>query len=323
MLVHHNFLVTPKLVFVFSVVLHAHLALSFPLSHLFHHANVSSEPTTDVTPDFISSTLLRPALFTRAIYCGEENVTKWECEPCEALGKDVRVIKWGGDDNAIPNYIVAHDNSTNTIVVSHRGTNTKSFLSILTDLEIKHAHLDKSIFNQSNDDITVHAGFQDTFKQTSSIILEVVTKALTEHQSHSLLIAGHSQGAAIATLDAVMLHEQLDSSIKKSVVVFGLPRMGNEHWANYVDSTIGSDFHRVTDRKDPIPDVPPHLLNFFHPSGEIHIQEVDNAGQATKVVNCPGQENEHCSEGNSVFHDEFLNHRGPYFHNISFTCKNL
>ncbi|KAJ3998648.1 alpha/beta-hydrolase [Lentinula boryana] len=277
-----------------------HLTFSFPLLHLPHA--LSSDPTTEVTPDFVSSTLLRPALFTRAIYCGESNVTKWDCEPCRALGPDVQVIKWGGD-------IVAHDNSTNTIVVAHRGTNTKNLLSILTDLEIKHVDLDKSIFKHPSG-VTVHAGFQDTFKHTSSIILAEVKKALIEYQSHSVLITGHSQGAAIATLGAVMLHEQLDSSIKKSVVVFGLPRMGNEHWANYVDSTIGSDFHRVTDRKDPVVDLPPHLLNFFHPSGEIHIEAVDENGQATKVAACPGQENKHCSAGNSIFHDELINHRG-------------
>lgn len=47
-------------------------------------------------------------------------------------------------------------------------------------------------------------------------------------------------GATIATLDAVMLHEQLDSSVKITVVVFGLPRMGNQYWANYVDSTVST-----------------------------------------------------------------------------------
>ncbi|KAJ3733933.1 alpha/beta-hydrolase [Lentinula guzmanii] len=314
MLAHYT--LTPKLVFIF--MLFTHSTFSFPLLHLPHA--LSSDPTTKVTPDFVSSTLLRPALFTRAIYCGESNVTKWDCEPCRALGPDIHVIKWGGDNAAVPNYIVAHDNSTNTIVVAHRGTNTKNFLSILTDLEIKHVDLDKSIFKHP-DGVTVHVGFQDTFKHTSSIILTEVKKALIEYQSHSVLITGHSQGAAIATLGAVMLHEQLDSSIKKSVVVFGLPRMGNEHWANYVDSTIGSEFHRVTDRKDPVVDLPPHLLNFFHPSGEIHIEEVDENGQATKVAACPGQENKHCSAGNSIFHDEWLNHRGPYFNNILFSCK--
>ncbi|KAJ3741672.1 alpha/beta-hydrolase [Lentinula detonsa] len=315
-------------------MLFTHSTFSFPLLHLPHP--LSSDPTTEVTPDFVSSTLLRPALFTRAIYCGESNVTKWDCEPCRALGPDIHVIKWGGgevqtclhsgvivfillinlpsfllDNAAVPNYIVAHDNSTNTIVVAHRGTNTKNLLSILTDLEIKHVDLDKSIFKNPNG-VTVHVGFQDTFKHTSSIILTEVKKALIEYQSQSVLITGHSQGAAIATLGAVMLHEQLDSSVKKSVVVFGLPRMGNEHWANYVDSTIGSEFHRVTDRKDPVVDLPPHLLNFFHPSGEIHIEEVDENGQATKVAACPGQENKHCSAGNSIFHDEWLNHRGRF-----------
>ncbi|KAJ3907188.1 Alpha/Beta hydrolase protein [Lentinula edodes] len=226
---------TPILKLVFVSIFLARFTAAFPLVH--HSHPLSTDPTTEVNSDFVSANLLRPALFTRAIYCGEDQVTKWVCEPCKDLGSDIHVIKWGGDNNAVPNYIIAHDNSTNTIVVAHRGTNTKSLLSILDDVEIKHVDLDKSIFKQQ-EKIRIHYGFQNTFKHTSSDILAEVKEALAEYKSQSLLIAGHSLGATIATLDAVMLHEQLDSSVKKTVVVFGLPRMGNEHWANYVDSTV-------------------------------------------------------------------------------------
>ncbi|KAJ3815394.1 alpha/beta-hydrolase [Lentinula aff. lateritia] len=310
---------TPILKLVFVSIFFARFTAAFPLAHA-HSPSLSTGQTTEVNSDFVSANLLRPALFTRAIYCGKNQVTKWVCEPCKALGSDIHVIKWGGDNNAVPNYIIAHDNSTNTIVVAHRGTSTKSFLSMFNDVQIKHVDLDKSIFKQPAK-IRVHYGFQNTFKHTASDVLTEVKEALAEYKSQSVLIAGHSLGATIATLDAVMLREQLDPSVKITVVVFGLPRMGNEQWANYVDSTIGPGFHRVTDRKDPVVNLPPQLLHYHHPSGEIHIEDVNTAGQATKVVKCPGQENIHCSAGNSVIHAILLNHRGPYFENISFKCK--
>ena len=112
---------------------------------------------------------------------------------------------------------------------------------------------------------------------------------------------------------------------------------------NIPSSKIGSDFIRVSDRKDPVVNLPPRMLDFYHPSGEIHIQSVDKAGQATKVVSCPGQENKHCAEGNSIFKEHVSDHlgmssypsseleclmktspSGPYFDNIKLeqaACK--
>ncbi|KAH7874076.1 alpha/beta-hydrolase [Lentinula edodes] len=313
-----------KLVFITTFFVHS--TFTFPVLLPFHHHHgTTSTPTTLVNNDFVSSKLLRPALFSRVVYCAKKTVTKWDCGgPCEAIGPDIHVIKWGGNDGLVPSYLIAHDPSTNTIVVAHQGTNSKNVLSILNDVNILHVGLDKSIFKQSAKKVEVHEGFQNTFRHTSTIVLTEVKKALIQYKSQSVLLTGHSLGAAVAVLDAIMLHENLDPSVKQSVVVFGLPRMGNEHWTKFVDSTIGSDFIRVTDRKDPVVDLPPRLLDYYHPAGEIHIEDVDKTGQATKIVACPGQENKHCAEGNSIFKDHTSDHLGPYFNDISFgqdACK--
>ncbi|KAJ4473345.1 alpha/beta-hydrolase [Lentinula edodes] len=313
-----------KLVFILSIFVRSTFA--FPVLLPFHHHHdTSSKPTTSVNNDFVSSKLLRPALFSRVVYCAKKTVTKWDCGgPCEAIGPDIHVITWGGNDGSTPSYLIAHDPSTNTIVVAHQGTNSKNILSIFNDVDILHVGLDKSIFKQSAKKVEVHQGFQNTFRETSTIVLTEVKKALAQYKSQSVLLTGHSLGAAVAVLDAVMLHENLDPSVKQSVVVFGLPRMGNEHWANFVDSTIGSEFFRVSDRQDPVVDLPPRFSDYYHPSGEIHIQDVDKTGQATKIVACPGQENKHCAVGNSIFKEHISHHLGPYFNDISFgtdACK--
>lgn len=49
---------------------------------------------------------------------------------------------------------------------------------------------------------------------------------------------GHSLGAALATLDALMLKMNLPSNIEIDSVVFGLPRVGNQNFANMVDSLV-------------------------------------------------------------------------------------
>jgi Lipase (class 3) len=48
----------------------------------------------------------------------------------------------------------------------------------------------------------------------------------------------HQTGAAIAVMDAVFLRQHLDPSVTISTTVFGLPRGGNQAWANFVDQNV-------------------------------------------------------------------------------------
>ena len=49
---------------------------------------------------------------------------------------------------------------------------------------------------------------------------------------------GHSLGAAVAVMDAVHLRGALDPSVQMTTTVFGLPRSGNQDWANFVDAQV-------------------------------------------------------------------------------------
>lgn len=73
---------------------------------------------------------------------------------------------------------------------------------------------------------------------------------------------------------------------------------------------LGASLQHVTNQKDPVPIVPPRFLDFQHPSGEVHINAVDADGEATDIVACPGQENDNCSEGNSLIEASVSNHLG-------------
>lgn len=48
---------------------------------------------------------------------------------------------------------------------------------------------------------------------------------------------GDDSGAAIATMDALMLKLNLPSSVQLTTTVYGLPRVGNQAFANFIDST--------------------------------------------------------------------------------------
>lgn len=56
---------------------------------------------------------------------------------------------------------------------------------------------------------------------------------MTATGSKKVVITGHSLGAAIALLDAVYLPLHLPPGTTFSTTVFGLPRVGNQAFANY------------------------------------------------------------------------------------------
>jgi len=229
------------------------------------------------------------------------------------------VIQAGGDDGLVPMYFVAHDPVTQSIVVAHQGTEPENILSVLNDAEFFLTELNSTRFPSTADQsVKVHSGFQKTFERTADGVLAGVQKGLKANNLKKVLVTGHSLGAAIAVMDAVMLKESLGPSVSVTTTVFGLPRGGNQAWADFVDDTLDSALTRISNQNDPVPIVPPRLIGFQHPQGEVHINAVDDNGQATDVVSCPGQENENCSEGNSLLKPSVSNHLGPYFDNISF-----
>jgi predicted lipase len=93
---------------------------------------------------------------------------------------------------------------------------------------------------------------------------------------------GHSLGAALALLDGVFFRKQLDSSVSVRVVGYGMPRVGNQDFANFVDGELSGLVTHVNNEEDPVPTLPPTLLGFHHASGEIHIQD------SGAWDNCPG-----------------------------------
>ncbi|KAJ8695542.1 hypothetical protein PTI98_008138 [Pleurotus ostreatus] len=265
-------------------------------------------------------------------------VTSWSCgPPCDDIGKGVEVIQAGGDDGLVPMYFVAHDPIAESIVVAHQGTDPDNILSIINDAQILLKDLNSTRFPSAGDSVKVHDGFQKTFERTADGVLSGVQRGLAANNVNKVVVTGHSLGAAIAVMDAMMLKEILGSSVEITTTVFGLPRGGNEEWANFVDQTLGSSLTHVTNQDDPVPILPPRLIGYQHPQGEIHINAVDGNGDATDIVACPGQENEvrkalvlwmvtsshlgmqNCSEGNNILFDHSVaNHAGPYIDNISF-----
>ena len=61
----------------------------------------------------------------------------------------------------------------------------------------------------------------------------------------------------------------------------GYEKVGNEAWADYVDAQGHSVTH-INNLEDPVPILPPILLGYRHPNGEVHIEE------SGEWASCPG-----------------------------------
>ncbi|KAJ7065266.1 alpha beta-hydrolase [Mycena amicta] len=158
----------------------------------------------------------------------------------------------------------------------------------------------------------VHCGFADEHAKTAMQVLAAVKQSLVKFDASHVTVVGHSLVSALALLDSVFLPLHIPSSVKVNTVVYGLPRVGNQDFANYVDAH--TSLTRINNQKDVVPVIPIRVplygVNYHHPSGEMHIQA---SGEWDA---CLGQENESwfCSVGSvpTVLSGSIVQHSGPY-----------
>lgn len=253
--------------------------------------------------------------FASAAYC-QPSVTKtWSCGAnCDANPGFIPTAS-GGDGTDTQFWYVGFDSSLNTIVVAHEGTNTSSFVSELSDIDIPKRSLDPTLFPGVPSSVEVHSGFAGQQQNAAPAILSAVQSTLSSHPGASVTIVGHSLGGAIALIDSVFLPLHLPSGTTITTITYGMPRVGNQDFANYVDAHVtslngGTGLTHINNKEDPIPIVPGRFLGFHHPSGEVHIQD-SGAWDA-----CPGQDNtsDLCSTGDvpNIFESDESDHDGPY-----------
>jgi hypothetical protein len=121
---------------------------------------------------------------------------------------------------------------------------------------------------------------------------------------------GQSLGAALALLDSIFLRLQLPANISVNFIGYGLPRVGNQQWADLVDARLPGNVTHINNLEDPLPTVPPLYFGYHHPRGEIHIERSGNWDA------CPGQDNPSklCIVGAVpyIWAGDETNHDGPY-----------
>lgn len=128
----------------------------------------------------------------------------------------------------------------------------------------------------------VHNGFYKTVLNLKNVTLSSIAEIQKQQKVHfdKIIVTGHSYGAAVATLMALELNGA-------EIYNYGQPRIGNEHFAKYVNEKF-PNYWRFTHDKDMVPHLPPMDMDYYHSCGEIF----EKNGTLTTCQMC---EDETCS----------------------------
>ncbi|KAI0271126.1 lipase [Russula aff. rugulosa BPL654] len=263
-----------------------------------------SGPYSTLSQDEMDSTDVY-ANYAAAVKCGPQNITNWDCQ-----GKD-ELYEAGGDGAKVQFWMVGFDPVLNSLIVAHQGTDKKKLFADLTDLDVLRTKLDPFIFPNIPDNIEVHKGFADEHAKTATLVLQAVQSLLQMHTTAMVTVVGHSLGAALALLDGLQLRLALPSTTDVIVHGYGMPRVGDQDFATFVDDTLPDSVTRINNKLDGIPIVPAMSIGFHHVLGEIHIQEIGG-----EWIRCPFEDNPdpRCIVGAvpNIHQANLSDHDGPY-----------
>ena len=142
-------------------------------------------------------------------------------------------------------------------ILAFRGTQADRFEDFLTNIQVISTH-----WPMVGEWGRVHKGFRDSaaglLKQTSTWLQDVASRR------KRLLICGHSLGGAIATLLAIPANAD-------ALITFGCPRVGDDDFADALESRATLQMIRVVDCCDLVPTVPPPYMGYHHAGEALHI----------------------------------------------------
>ncbi|TFK39673.1 lipase class 3 family protein [Crucibulum laeve] len=244
--------------------------------------------------------------FASAAYCNPSAILTWSCgAKCSANAGFIPVAS-GGDGSSTQFWYVGYSPAQKSVIVSHQGTDTSKIQALATDADAFQGTLDSTLFPGISSSVKVHSGFGNEQAKTATQILSAVRTAISAHAATKVTVVGHSLGAAIALLDGVYLPLHI-SGVTFQTIGYGMPRVGNQDFANYVDSHI--TLTHINNREDFVPILPGRFLGYHHPAGEVHID-------SGTWSSCPGQDNtsSQCTVGDvgNIFEGSTGDHSGPY-----------
>ncbi len=161
--------------------------------------------------------------------------------------KFIRVI-----DNKESDVYVVINSFAEGVLITFRGSDSKK------DWKTNLTLIKKTIpYGNISSPIKVHSGFLTAYKSVREDILQQIGKDIKR-----VIVTGHSQGGALATLCAVDIEYNF-SNIQVELYGYGSPRVGNRAFAKSYNKRVPLSFRIVT-RGDMVTKVPPVIMGYRH-----------------------------------------------------------
>ncbi|KAI3628913.1 hypothetical protein CBS14141_000616 [Malassezia furfur] len=259
-------------------------------------AESSTAPPQDV-PDTLHH-YQQLAVMAQQVNCRHPQINK-------TFGDATLLFSWGNDDTNQRMHVF-HSKSMG-ITFSWAGMNISSINSVLSAADIFFEDADKSLYPFAEPGTQLYSGFQDAYKRVAPIVEKKAKEYMERFNEDRVSFTGLSFGAALASLASTHMSHALTRGKVYKAVVFGLPRIGNQAWANTVDKALKGTFYYTVNGADPVSRLPPRVLGYQQPSGQLYIKPANS----TQWKFYPGQENVHGSDADVGL--DLQDHTGIYF----------
>nr|CDX09906.1 lipase [Yarrowia galli] len=302
--------------------------------NVFANSSLKSDSTLSIRQSStspISQTtynhLVRQSKLANIAYCSgpPSLIAPFTCSyQCKEFPNMNLVSTWG-EDPLSPSVSVAGylsvDHTEKTIVVGFRGSQT--FKNWIVNFMVLRNPVENSY--QGCEGCTVHQGFYNAYKDTKKEYDTELIKLVEENPGYIVNVVGHSLGGSVALLAATDFKNR---GYKTSLTTFGQPVTGNTAFANYIDNlwltndtkNTTRSYYRVTHKGDVVPRVP-----FWHgyspTAGEVYIGAAELNPPVSSLLDCEGQENEQCIQGNSLLSLVNLTAHNLYFVYLGGECE--
>ena len=158
---------------------------------------------------------------------------------------------------------VAYNNLTNDIVVAFRGSDNSANWVEDGDSAFK-------AYPYGPQGAQVHSGFFDAYYSLSSQVIPAVQGYLNEHNDATIIVTGHSLGAAMSTFAALDIKQKIMVNNTFRFYSYGSPRTGNQEFSDYIFSMYpNGSYKRVVHYNDIVPHLPITEMGFNHAGDEI------------------------------------------------------
>jgi len=241
----------------------------------------------------------RSVYLSGAAYCGKDNYKSMKLTG-PARGFVVEDILY--DIKTDLQGYVGYMKDYKRIYVVLRGSS--SIMNWLDNFEIKL--VDYTTFPECR--CKVHNGFYKSALGVKNKMITSVKLLKSRFPTYNVVVTGHSYGASCGQLLAMELEK---IGINVEVYDFGQPRVGNEMYADFVNTKINNHW-RFVHNKDMVPHVPPmEGLGYLHSCREV-FEDIDGFLKTCSEINC---EDSTCanqyklSQTNTDDHSYYLGHR--------------